>query len=91
MSFAVRRMRAGIRAAPLASARDLGACPHLGERGFCDRRGAGILPGRPWRASFGRVSGPAPALGADTDAVLRDVLGLSSGEIARLREAGALG
>lgn len=31
---------------------------------------------------------PAPALGADTDAVLADVLGLSSGEIGRLRDAG---
>ena len=30
-----------------------------------------MLPGLPWRASFGRVSGPAPGLGADTDAVLR--------------------
>ena len=31
---------------------------------------------------------PAPALGADTDAILADVLGLGSGEIARLHDAG---
>jgi crotonobetainyl-CoA:carnitine CoA-transferase CaiB-like acyl-CoA transferase len=37
------------------------------------------------------VSGPAPALGADTDAVLRDVLGMSVDEIAQLRTGGALG
>ena len=34
---------------------------------------------------------PAPALGADTDEVLSGVLGLSSGEIAALRQAGAIG
>ena len=42
-------------------------------------------------ASFGRVSGPAPELGADTEAVLRDVLGYPAAEIATLRETGALG
>jgi crotonobetainyl-CoA:carnitine CoA-transferase CaiB-like acyl-CoA transferase len=30
---------------------------------------------------------PAPLLGADTDAVLRDLLGCSESEIARLRES----
>jgi crotonobetainyl-CoA:carnitine CoA-transferase CaiB-like acyl-CoA transferase len=50
-----------------------------------------VLPGLPWRASFGRASGPAPGLGADTDTVLRDVLGINAVEIARLREVGALG
>jgi crotonobetainyl-CoA:carnitine CoA-transferase CaiB-like acyl-CoA transferase len=34
---------------------------------------------------------PAPALGADTDAVLSTVLGLSSGDIEALRAAGAIG
>ena len=34
---------------------------------------------------------PAPTLGADTDAVLSEVLGLSDGEIARLRDAGVAG
>ena len=33
---------------------------------------------------------PAPRLGADTDAVLADVLGLSSGEIGKLHDAGVV-
>ena len=43
------------------------------------------------RASFGRRSGPAPDLGADTDAVLAEGLGMSAAEIAQLRATGALG
>ena len=42
----------------------------------------------------GEIRGPtpaAPALGADTDAVLSEVLGMSGGEIARLRDAGVAG
>jgi crotonobetainyl-CoA:carnitine CoA-transferase CaiB-like acyl-CoA transferase len=79
---------AGVAAAALARSADLVASDHLRARGFWDADG---LPGLPWRASFGRAVGPAPGLGADTDAVLRDVAGLSAAEIARLREAGALG
>ena len=52
---------------------------------------AGVIPGLPWRASFGQVSGPAPKLGGDTDAVLGDVLGYSAADIAALREAGTFG
>jgi crotonobetainyl-CoA:carnitine CoA-transferase CaiB-like acyl-CoA transferase len=62
-------LRAGIPAAALAGSTDLVASPHLLARGFWDERS---LPGLPWRASFGRASGPAPALGADTEAVLRE-------------------
>jgi hypothetical protein len=40
-------------------------------------RGTGVLPGLPWRASLGRISGPAPELGADTEMVLKRVLDLS--------------
>ncbi len=80
-----------IPAAPLANALDLVASPHLRERGFWEAHGTGVLPGLPWRASFGRVSGAAPALGADTDAVLTDILQLSADEIADLRRSGALG
>ncbi|NRQ34741.1 2-methylfumaryl-CoA isomerase [Nonomuraea sp. NN258] len=36
-------------------------------------------------------AGPAPRLGGDTDAVLTDVLGLTSGEIEALRRAGTIG
>ncbi len=83
--------RAGIAAEVLARSGDLVASDHLRERGFWDAHGAGVLPGLPWHASFGRVFGPAPALGGDTDGALQDVLGLSPGEISRLREARALG
>ena len=82
---------AGIPAAALASSLDLAASEHLRERGFWEARGGGVLPGLPWRASFGRASGAAPGLGADTDVVLAEVLGLSGSEIAVLRRSGALG
>jgi crotonobetainyl-CoA:carnitine CoA-transferase CaiB-like acyl-CoA transferase len=82
---------AGIPAAALASSRDLVGCQHLRERGFWDPHGSGVLPGLPWRASFGRISSPAPGLGADTDTVLRDLLDISPDTIAALHQSGALG
>jgi crotonobetainyl-CoA:carnitine CoA-transferase CaiB-like acyl-CoA transferase len=45
----------------------------------------------PWRASFDRASGAAPELGADTETVLEEVLGLSHNEIVALRRSGAFG
>ena len=83
--------RAGVPAAALTDSVDLAADRHLHERNFWDSHKAGVLPGLPWRASFGRAAGPAPCLGADTDAVLRDVLGLAPDRIAALRASGALG
>jgi crotonobetainyl-CoA:carnitine CoA-transferase CaiB-like acyl-CoA transferase len=65
--------RAGIPAAALASSSDLVADKHLRARGFWDEHPNGVLPGLPWRASFGRAIGPAPALGADTETVLRRI------------------
>jgi crotonobetainyl-CoA:carnitine CoA-transferase CaiB-like acyl-CoA transferase len=82
---------AGIPAAALANSVDLVDSHHLRERGFWDVHGTGVLPGLPWHASFGRISGPAPGLGADIDTVLRDLLGISPERIAALRQAGALG
>jgi crotonobetainyl-CoA:carnitine CoA-transferase CaiB-like acyl-CoA transferase len=82
---------AGIAAAALATSRDLVESDHLRARGFWEAHGGGVLPGLPWQASFSRVCGPAPGLGADTDAVLREVLGLPRSEIAALRRSGALG
>ena len=82
---------AGIPAAALANSRDLIDNDHLAERGFWERHGVGFLPGLPWRASFGRISGPAPQLGADTETILRDLLGLSAEESDALRRSGALG
>ncbi|MGH7109752.1 MAG: CoA transferase [Stellaceae bacterium] len=89
---AARQLRdAGIAAEALARSRDLIRCAHLNARGFWEAHGAGVLPGLPWQTSFGRVTGPAPALGADTEAVLREILALSPAEIAALRATGALG
>src|SRR6516162_7902643 len=84
-------LRAGIPAAALATSLDLVRSNHLNARAFWEPHGAGVLPGLPWQASFGRASGPAPELGADTGVVLSDVLGLSDEAIAALRAAGALG
>ncbi|MGD0109752.1 MAG: CoA transferase, partial [Rhodopila sp.] len=70
--------RSGIAAAALARSADLVCSAHLRARGFWDVDG---LPGLPWLASFGRVTGLAPGLGADTDAVLRTVLGMPADEI----------
>jgi crotonobetainyl-CoA:carnitine CoA-transferase CaiB-like acyl-CoA transferase len=87
--------RAGVPAAALRDSVDLVRDAHLRERGFWDeakvRSQNGVLPGLPWHASFGRAAGPAPGLGADTDAVLREVLGLAPDRIAALRASGALG
>jgi crotonobetainyl-CoA:carnitine CoA-transferase CaiB-like acyl-CoA transferase len=84
-------LKAGIPAAALARHGDLVKSPHLAARSFWDEHGAGVLPGLPWRSSFGRATGPAPGLGADTDQVLTNVLGLPSERIAELRANGALG
>jgi crotonobetainyl-CoA:carnitine CoA-transferase CaiB-like acyl-CoA transferase len=84
-------LRAGIPAAALVNSVDLVDSIHIHERGFWERHPAGILPGLPWRATFGRISGPAPGLGADTDTVLRDLLGILPEGIAALRQSGALG
>ena len=84
-------MRAGLPAAALATSRDLVESPHLRARGFWDADGAGVLPGLPWRASFGRTTGVAPGHGTDTGTVLTEVLALSPAEIAALRGVGALG
>ncbi len=83
--------RAGIATEAVANSRDLVDSRHLRERGFWDGHGAGVLPGLPWRASFGRATGPAPEHGADTDSVLADILDLSPDAIATLRQSGALG
>ena len=82
---------AGIPAASLNRSSDLVTDAHLHVREFWDANKSGVLPGLPWRASFGRATGPAPGLGADTDAVLSNVLELEATTIAELRHAGALG
>jgi crotonobetainyl-CoA:carnitine CoA-transferase CaiB-like acyl-CoA transferase len=82
---AARLTSAGVPAAVLASSLDLVASEHLRVRGFWETDGAGLLPGLPWCASFGRRSGDAPGLGADTDAVLTELLDMEPEAIASLR------
>ena len=84
-------VRAGIPAATLATSIDLVEDPHLRQRGFWHAYGTGVLPGFPWRATFGWKSGEAPGLGADTEAVLQEILDLSPENIAALRQSGAIG
>jgi crotonobetainyl-CoA:carnitine CoA-transferase CaiB-like acyl-CoA transferase len=90
-AVAVELQRADVPAAALATSLDLVNDDHFRERGFWEPDAAGVLPGLPWRASFGRISGAAPELGADTEMVLRDVLDMSSDQIGGLRQSGALG
>jgi crotonobetainyl-CoA:carnitine CoA-transferase CaiB-like acyl-CoA transferase len=79
---AARLIAAGVPAAALANSLDLATSEHLQARGFWD---SNSLPGLPWRTSFGRRSGPAPGLGADTDGVLAEILGMPDDQIAALR------
>ena len=57
-----------------------------------DQPGIGTYPAAGTPLGFGAMdrvpARPAPLLGADTDRILGDVLGLSSGEIGRLFDAG---
>jgi crotonobetainyl-CoA:carnitine CoA-transferase CaiB-like acyl-CoA transferase len=88
---------AGIAAFTAQTNRDIAEDPHLNARGFFTELehpevGLRKLLGVPWRmsASDCRVRRPAPCLGADTDAVLREVCGYAEDEIARLRAARVL-
>ena len=88
---------AGVSAAPSPDSTELFRNAHLWERGFyatsTDMDGSNRgLPGLPWQWAVGErpVQTPASELGADTDAVLSDVLGLTNVEIADLRRTGAL-
>jgi crotonobetainyl-CoA:carnitine CoA-transferase CaiB-like acyl-CoA transferase len=96
--MATRELQAlGIPAFPSLSSRDVIDDAHLNARGFIERLahpevGARPHTGIPWR--FERrpngLRGPAPCLGADTDAVLREILDLDADAIAALRRSGAL-
>jgi crotonobetainyl-CoA:carnitine CoA-transferase CaiB-like acyl-CoA transferase len=88
---------AGIPAFVSMSNRDLHDDPHLNQSGLFVRLPhpeIGVQPhvGIPWHLSATpcAVRRAAPCLGADTDDVLRRVLGYSEERIARLRDAGAL-
>lgn len=84
---------AGIAAFPSMSSKDLAEDPHLNARGFFARLphpevGVQTHTGIPLRLT-GAPNGvrkAAPVLGADTDAVLREVLGYTDAEISKLKD-----
>ena len=87
----------GVAAFPTFTAKDIVEDPHLNERGVIERLdhpaiGVREHIGIPWRLSRrpNGVRAPAPCLGADTDALLADVLGYSETQIAELHDAGVL-
>ena len=84
----------GIAAFPSFSCADIVADPHLNARGYIERLphpevGARAHAGIPWRLKRRRngVRRPAPCLGADTEALLADVLGYVEARIAELRQS----
>jgi crotonobetainyl-CoA:carnitine CoA-transferase CaiB-like acyl-CoA transferase len=88
---------AGVAAFPSMTAKDLAEDPHLLERGYIvqldhpevgKRKHAGI----PWKMSGTpcAVRSPAPIRGADTESVLKSLLGYSSDRIEQLQKAGIL-
>jgi crotonobetainyl-CoA:carnitine CoA-transferase CaiB-like acyl-CoA transferase len=83
----------GVAAFPSMNSKDLAEDLHLNERGFFTRLphpavGMQTHTGIPWRLYNGPngVRKPAPLLGEDTDAVMRDILHCSDEEIAMLKE-----
>ena len=87
----------GVAAFPTLTAKDIVEDPHLNERGVIERLdhpaiGVREHIGIPWRLSRrpNGVRAPAPCLGADTDALLADVLGYGEAQIAELNAAGVL-
>ena len=87
----------GIAAMPTLTCEDIVNDAHLNARGFIERLdhpevGARAHSGIPWRL-HNRPNGvqrPAPCLGADTDKLLSQVLGLSEPAIQQLKDADVL-
>ncbi len=87
----------GVAAIPTMSSKDLAHDLHLAQRGFFPdlvhpEVGRRLHTGIPWTMSATpcRVQRPAPLLGADTEEILGELLGLSSTEIRRLQDSGVL-
>jgi crotonobetainyl-CoA:carnitine CoA-transferase CaiB-like acyl-CoA transferase len=88
---------AGVAAFPAMSNKDLATDEHLRERGYLVQMehplvGRRIHAGIPWTMSGTpcRIRHAAPLRGADTDSVLKELLGYSADEIGKLRAAGVL-
>ena len=96
-AVAARVAGAGIPSAPVRTISEVGSDRHVFERGVVrevttTERGAVKVLGTPIKlgAHPEPTVTPPPAIGADTEAVLRERLALSAGEIAALRAAGTI-
>lgn len=92
---------AGVPAGPIYAADDIAADPHYAAREMLDPREVAVTPDDRRTVRFpgivprlsatpGEVRALAPALGADNDAIYRDLLGLDDARLAALREAGVI-
>ncbi len=83
----------GVAAGVVQDASDLAKDPQLKERGFFVELGKTRADGVPVRLSRtpARYSRAAPTLGQDNDYVYKKLLGMSGGELARLRQQGIVG
>jgi CoA:oxalate CoA-transferase len=85
---------AGLAASPIRPFTELAASEWATHRGLLAEAAPGVrAPAAPWRSSSAAIGlrRPARALGADTGAVLADLLGLGPDDLARLRAQGAIG
>jgi len=94
---AARVAGAGIPSAPVRTISEVGSDPHVFARGVIRQvttaeRGPIKVLGTPIKLGAHAEPDvtPPPAIGADTDAVLRERLGLADAEIAALRSAGTI-
>jgi len=95
---AMRRLQAaGVAAGAVLSTGEFVADEHIKARGFMERfdhpvAGEKLYPGVPFKMSEtpGYIHRPAPLLGADTEHVLKNILGMSDQEIKQLDDAGVL-
>jgi len=91
----------GVPCGVVMKARDMFKDTHYKARGFFEGvhhspdSGIGEKPyiSRGWRSSGmeSRIQGPGPSLGEANEYVLRDILGLSAGDVARLEREGVIG
>jgi CoA:oxalate CoA-transferase len=84
---------AGLAASPIRPFTELAASEWAAYRGLLAEAAPGIeAPAAPWRSSAADIGlrRPAGALGADTAAVLADLLGLGPDDVDRLRADGAV-
>lgn len=96
-AFLARCLEFGVPAAPVNTIADIFADPHIAKRGTLldipdGQGGTMTVPNVVVRLSEtpGGVRAPGPPLGASTDAVLRDMAGLSDDDICALRNAGVI-